>query len=185
MWRTDSLENTMCWERLKAGGEGDNRGWDGWMASPTRQDSEQAPGVGDGQGSLACCSPWGKELDTTEWLNWTECKLLQSRDSVFCMFSIVLESESEAAQSCPTLCDPMDTRLCPRDFLGKSTGVGCHFLLQRIFPTQGSNPGLQHCRQTLYHLSHQGNPYDSGKQSVLMLRVRNWNLPPPQKEAFL
>ena len=32
---------------------------------------EQAPGVGDGQGSLACCSPWGhKELDTTEWLNW-------------------------------------------------------------------------------------------------------------------
>ena len=34
---------------------------------------EQAPGVGDGQGSLACCSPWGhKELDTTEWLNWTQ-----------------------------------------------------------------------------------------------------------------
>ena len=33
---------------------------------------EQAPGVGDGQGSLACCSPWGhRELDTTEWLNWT------------------------------------------------------------------------------------------------------------------
>ena len=30
---------------------------------------------------------------------------------------------------------------------------GCHFLLQRISPTQGSNPGLQHCRQTLYHLS--------------------------------
>ena len=34
---------------------------------------EQAPGVGDGQGGLACCSPWGqKELDTTEWLNWIE-----------------------------------------------------------------------------------------------------------------
>ena len=34
---------------------------------------EQAPGVGDGQGSLACCSPWGrKESDTTEWLKWTE-----------------------------------------------------------------------------------------------------------------
>ena len=54
----------------------------------------------------------------------------------------------------------MDTRLlCPWDFLGKSTGVGCHFLLQRIFPTQGSNPGLLHCRQTLYHLSHQGIVY--------------------------
>ena len=44
----------------------------------------------------------------------------------------------------------------PWDFPGKSTGVGCHFLLQGIFPTQGSNPGLLHCRQTLYHLSHQG-----------------------------
>ena len=62
-------------------------------------------------------------------------------------------------QSCLTLCDPMDTRLLrPWDFLGKSTGVGCHFLLQGIFPTQGSNPGLLHCRQTLYHLSHQGSP---------------------------
>ena len=36
MWRTDSLEKTLMWERLKAGGEGDDRGWDGWMASPTR-----------------------------------------------------------------------------------------------------------------------------------------------------
>ena len=54
---------------------------------------------------------------------------------------------SEVAQSCPTLCNPMDTRLLrPWDFLGKSPGVGCHFLLQGIFPTQGSNPGLPHCR---------------------------------------
>ena len=44
------------------------------------------------------------------------------------------------------------------DFLGKSTGVGCHFLLQGIFPTQGSNPGLLHCRQMVYRLSHLG-PY--------------------------
>ena len=45
--------------------------------------------------------------------------------------------------------------LCPWNSPGKNSGVGCHFLLQRIFPTQGSNPGLPHCRQTLYHLSHQ------------------------------
>ena len=44
--------------------------------------------------------------------------------------------------------------LCPWDFPGKSAGVGCHFLLQGIFPTQESNPGLLHCRQTLYRLSH-------------------------------
>ena len=36
MWRTDSLERPWCWERLKVRGEGDDRGWDGWMVSPTR-----------------------------------------------------------------------------------------------------------------------------------------------------
>ena len=45
--------------------------------------------------------------------------------------------------------------------------MGCHSLLQRIFPTQGSNLGLAHCRQILYHLSHQGSP-----QSVLVLSFR-------------
>ena len=44
--------------------------------------------------------------------------------------------------------------LCPWGFPGKSTGVGFHFLLQEIFPTQGLNPGLLHCRQMLYCLSH-------------------------------
>ena len=46
----------------------------GWMASPTNgHEFEQTQGDGKGQGSLACCSPWGrKESDTIEWLNWTE-----------------------------------------------------------------------------------------------------------------
>ena len=48
--------------------------------------------------------------------------------------------------------------LCPWNFPGKSTGVGCRFLLQRIFPSQGSNPGLLHCRQMLYRLSYEGSP---------------------------
>ena len=66
---------------------------------------------------------------------------------------------SEVAQLCPPCSDPMDCSLLlhPWDFPGKSTGVGCHFLLQGIFPTQGSNPGLLHCRQTLHRLSHQGS----------------------------
>ena len=46
----------------------------------------------------------------------------------------------------------------PWDSPGKNTGVGCHFLLQGIFPIQGLNPGLPYCRQILYHLSHQGSP---------------------------
>ena len=48
--------------------------------------------------------------------------------------------------------------LCPWDFPGKNTRVGCHFLLQGIFPTQGSNPGLLHYRQILYWLSNKGSP---------------------------
>ena len=62
------------------------------------------------------------------------------------------------ARSCLTLCDPMDCRLPDSsihgDSPGKNTGVGCHALLQGIFPTQGSNPGFLHCRLVLYHLSH-------------------------------
>ena len=48
--------------------------------------------------------------------------------------------------------------LCSWDFPGKDTGVGGHFLLQGIFPTQGSNPGILHCRQILYQLSYKGSP---------------------------
>ena len=57
--------------------------------------------------------------------------------------------------------------LYPWDFPGNSTGVDCHFLLQGIFPTQGLNPGLLHCRQTLYHLSHQGSPGKSKLYTIL------------------
>ena len=86
----------------------------------------------------------------------------------------------------------LPTRLiCPWDFPGKNTGVGCHFLLQGIFPTQGSNKGLPHCRQTLYYpLSHQGvvkslnrvwlcNPVDcsppgSSVHGILQARILEW-----------
>ena len=54
--------------------------------------------------------------------------------------------------------------LCPWDSPGKNTGVGCHFLLQGIVLTQGSNVGLLHCRQSLdYLLSHQGLQYWSAE----------------------
>ena len=51
-----------------------------------------------------------------------------------------------------------------------NTGVGCHLLLQGIIPTQGWNPGLPHCRQTLYRLSYQGSApvpgkYQGGRES--------------------
>ena len=46
----------------------------------------------------------------------------------------------------------------PRNSPGQNTGVGSLSLLQGIFPTQGSNPGFQHCKQIFYQLSHQGSP---------------------------
>ena len=63
MWRADSFEKTLMMGKMREGGEGDNRGWDGLMASPTQWtwvwvDS----GVGDGQGGLTCCGSWGRRV---------------------------------------------------------------------------------------------------------------------------
>ena len=58
-----------CWERLRSGGEGGDRAWDGWMASLTQWTwiHEQAPGDSERQGSLECRSPWGhKRSDMIE-----------------------------------------------------------------------------------------------------------------------
>ena len=49
----------------------------------------------------------------------------------------------------------------------KNTGVGCHALLQGIFPTQGSNPGLPHCRRILCRLNHQGSPPGIGQVEIV------------------
>ena len=82
-WNSDTLatwceeltrwKSPWCWERLKAGGVGmPEDEMVGWPHRLNGHEFEQALGVGDGQGSLTCCSPWGcKELDTTERLNWT------------------------------------------------------------------------------------------------------------------
>ena len=63
--------------------------------------------------------------------------------------------------SCVWLCSPVDCSppgsSVHGDSLGQNSGVGCHALLQGIFPTQGSNQGLPHCRRILYHLSCQGS----------------------------
>ena len=70
MWRTDSLENTLMLGKTEGRRR---RGLQRmrWLDGIT--EFEQAPGIDDGQRSLVCCSPWGrKELDKTEWLNWTE-----------------------------------------------------------------------------------------------------------------
>ena len=96
----------------------------------------QTPGNSEGQESLVRCSIWGcRQSDATEQLH-----------------NITNRSEVKAARSCPTL---------------RPHGQSTEFsrperyplsLLQGIFPTQGWNPGLLHCRWILYQLSHKGSP---------------------------
>ena len=76
-------------------------------------------------------------------------------------FQVESESESEISQSCPILCDPMDFSLPGSSVHGIFQAVVLEWIAisfsREIFPAQGSNPGLPHCRQTLYRLSHQGS----------------------------
>ena len=72
---------------------------------------------------------------------------------------------SASVPSCSVMSNSLQPRspyltrlLCPWDSPGKNTGVGCHALLQGLFPTQESNPGLLQCRRILYCLNHQGSP---------------------------
>ena len=100
-----------------------------------RHEFEWTPGVGDGQGGLACCDSWGrKESDTTERLNWTE---LMKRPHGRSLWPHGLYS--------------------PWNSPHQNTGVGSLSLLQELFATQGLNPLLPNLRQILYQLSHKGS----------------------------
>ena len=97
----------------------------GWHHQLNGHEFEQALGVGDGQGSLVCCSAWGcKDLDTTEWLNWTE--------------ALEKSSESESHSVVSDSLQPHGLYF-PWNFPDQNTGVGCHFLLR--FLLQLTNKG--------------------------------------------
>ena len=91
-------------------------------------------------------------------LNTVACKSLLVIYFIYSSGVLYLEYK----ELCPTLCNPMDYSLSGSsvhgDSPGKNAGVGCHALLQEIFPTQGLNPGLPYCRLILCCLSHQGTP---------------------------
>ena len=80
MGRVDSLEKTWCWEGLGVGGEGDNKGWDGWMASPTQWTWiwvnsgswwwTGRPGVLQFMGSQRVRHDWVTELNWTELMSY-------------------------------------------------------------------------------------------------------------------
>ena len=158
-----------CWQTPWERGESEGTGaW--WVIM------EDEPCVGRGQGPSMVDSQEDltvRVLCAVTYLSWALCSLSvpvrveRSRQAsprteikeMGCLHRISFNSFSIwwkelfttlFSQSCLTLCDPMDyCSLRPWDSPGKNTGVGCHFLLQGIFQTQGSNPGLLHCRQML------------------------------------
>ena len=116
MWRTDSWKRSWCWKRLKVGDEGDDRGWDGWMASPTRWTWVWAsprnlwrtgtPCVLQSMGLQRAGRDWATEL--------SRCVAANGLWYVYLMPHHKLETAAAAAaaaaslQSCPTLCGPRD-----------------------------------------------------------------------------
>ena len=80
-----------------------------------------------------------------------------------------------APESCSVVSDSATpwTEEPSRNSLGQNTGVGSLSLLQGIFPTQGPNPGLPHCRQILYQLSHQGSPGAGGGELHFPISLEN------------
>ena len=152
-----------CWERLRAGGEGDDRGWDGWMASPT-----QWTWVGVNSELVmdreACCAVvHGVAKSPTRLSDWTELKLLfllidtevflvlllkkkkrrRTKEREMCLYSFLLlfsclAVSNSFATPWPVACQaPLSV-----EFPNKNTRVGCHFLLQGIFPNLALNPHL-------------------------------------------
>ena len=108
----------------------------GWHHRLDGHEFEWTPGVGDGQGGLECCIH-GVTKSRTQLNDWTE------------------QSESHSVVS-----DSLRPHglYSPWNSPGQNAGVSSLFLLQGIFPAQGSNPGLLHCRQILYQLSHKRSP---------------------------
>ena len=89
----------------------------------------------------------------------------------------------------PTLCNPMDcspqASSVHGNSPGKNTEVGCHTLLRGIFPSQGSNPGLPHCRWIFYHLSPQGSPRKLEWEADPFSRGTSWPRIKPGSPALL
>ena len=162
----------------------------GWHHRLHGRESEWTPGVGDGQGGLACCNKWGrKESDTTERLNWTDTTKLSTveetqnlwgyhEDHLALRFShyvpwnytiswrhirtiVGTKRGGQAggtwdfritgelvAQSCPTLCNPMDCSLPGSSVLEiLQANIESGLPLSPPEHLQGSNPCLLHCRQ--------------------------------------
>ena len=102
MWRADSFENTLMagkdWGLEEKGATEDTLvGWYHWL---NEHGFGWTPGVGDGQGGLACCDSWGcKESDTTEWLNWTELNISRKVLKFFMIMTALHDRKKSSANN--------------------------------------------------------------------------------------
>ena len=136
------------------------------------------PGLGrsPGEGNTlpAWRIPWGCRVGH-DWATFTSLQEGRKQNSKLWRTIIIFNYvPCLIAQSCPALCGPMDCNppgsSVHGDSPGKNTGVGCHALFQRIFPTQESNSGLLQCRWILHCLRHQGSP------SKVWDKVKHWTI---------
>ena len=97
---------------------------------------------------LKCCTQYASKLGKQQWPQ-------DQKRSAF--IPVPKKAKSE---SCSVMSNSLRTHELynPWNFPCQNTGMGSLSLLQGIFPTQGSNPGLPHCRRFLYQLSHKGSP---------------------------
>ena len=162
MWRIDSLEETLMLGKIEGRRRRDELvGWHHWLYG---HEFEQAPGVGWRTGkpgvlqSVEVTNSWTQLNDWTElpsvwWAlpqvtTWPTPSPPAGQKSHLFKYEKWKWSHSVMSDSATLWMVPA-RHLHPWDFPGKITGVGCYFLLQGVFPTQESNLGLLHCRQTL------------------------------------
>ena len=100
----------------------------------------------------------GQWMCSLSWLGWwfPMCICINTLSCSCCL----IVKEKKERESCSVVSDSLRPHglYSPWNSQGQNTGVGSLSLLQKIFPTQGSNPGLPHCRWILYQLSHKGSP---------------------------
>ena len=183
IWRAGSIEKTLILGRLRAEGEGGNRGWDGWMVSLTQwtwvwANSRRRWRTGK-SGMLQFMGSQRFRHDLV-----TEQQCIKEKYVLLYYTLLFYLKQCACVVSCfrhvQLLATPWPTSLLfPWDSPGKKTGMGCHFLPQGVFLTQGSNSCFLHLlyhRQILYYWATGEEPSQSHHHGLILIFHSNRKL---------